>query len=111
MRTPVKVDNPRFVDGLEEQQNMRRCLDDGVVAQWARASVGPADARHAIGQAAFYQREILRPFRRTPANRIGSRRFLPRFFRQRRDPTVRRVDDERSAIVEFTFDHLERGAC
>jgi hypothetical protein len=50
--------------------------------------------------------EILRPFEWPPANRVGRQLSLLRVGGQRRDAAIRRIDDERGAIVELALDHL-----
>ena len=110
MRAAVHVDDARFVYGLEEQDDVRRRLDDLVIAERPGASVGSTEPRHAIRQAPFDMGEIFRSLGWTPAPCIGRRLSLLRFGCQRRNPAVRRIDDERRTIVELPLDHLERGA-
>ena len=106
VRAAVQADDPRFVHRLEEQHDVRRRLDDLVEAKGSGAGIGAAQPRHPVGQAPFDMGEIFRPLEWPPANRVGRQLSPLRFGGQRRDPAIRRIDDQRGAIVELALDHL-----
>src|SRR5438094_9367399 len=60
VRTPVQIDDARFVHRLEEQHDVRRRLDDLVIAERSRAGVGAAQSWHAVREAALDVNEIFR---------------------------------------------------
>ena len=80
------------------------------------AVVGGADARHAVGDAAFRERSIFRPVggaARTALRPLYRRRLagagdaLAPGRGQRRELAVRRIDDERRPVVPFPLRHPE----
>ena len=100
VRTPVEVNEPHLVNLLMQNRHESRRLRDLVVVV-----VPGRQRRHAVVQdAAFLQRPVKPGVGRTPGSPRGRARIehLLTVRRQRRQPSVLRVDDERCAADRRT---------
>ena len=104
VRTGVERNGADLVPHLLEDGHVVRRLQDLHVAVVAGAHVGRGEV-----QAAVAQGPVLGTVRRMVAQ-VGAarRRPLLRLRRHRRTPPVRRIDDERRAVVELPLHEPER---
>jgi hypothetical protein len=101
MRPPVQVHDARVVNLFRMQHDGAGTLHDLVVAVVAREHVG-----HAERDAAFAQAARFRAFR--GLRRVRLHRPAGGFRHDRRHAPVRRIGDQRGAIVEVALDQPER---
>ena len=96
VRAAVHRDDAGLVDGLHQEDDVGRRLDDPI-----HAAVGRLETRDAEGEAALAQAAALGTVgRMQPALFDRSRATRLRRRRLGRNAAVRRVDDERGAVVD-----------
>ena len=107
-RPAVERDDAGVVDRLHDERDVSGRLEDLVVGvdPCARRAAQPGQAAR---QAAHPGGEVLRTGR-PRLGRRSRRATRPGRRRQRRNPTVGRIDDQRGAVVELPPEHRERVA-